>query len=71
MSGARHGQRKPSREAIKANVLTDTIEGIRQEAQARGVPFMTLVATLLDTINREKKFDSVLGGQSPRVREGA
>lgn len=71
MTGAHNTRRAKPREAVRLNLLTDTIEAIRAEAQARNVPFMTFAAALLDTIARDGMFDAVLDGEFPKVKEGA
>ena len=71
MSKAPYARRAESREGAKVNLLIGTHEALRQEAEARAVPFATLAAALLDVIAREKMFDAVLDGEMPRVKEGA
>lgn len=71
IKGAYNKPRTQARERINLNVISTTVAEISAEAEARGVPFATFVAAILDVIAREKMFDAVLDGDMPRVKEGA
>jgi len=68
MTGANDGKRTQARERLNLNVLSTVVAELHMEADARGVPFATLVSRLIDLVTTENMIDAVLDGEFPRKK---